>query len=577
MSVLTIDNWSKGLWTAGPPSKTPPGTLTRMQNMQVMDEGTVATRPGCVVQETLANTLDGAFTANDHFYKLSTGYVYNNSIALGFYQEGRRLRTAALTTFGLPLDIVFFPMVMKKYYKGTVSNWGISQVPTTPIASDTGIAGNLTGNYIYKIGFYSSTTKTLGPLSDGTTSINVASKQVLLSALPTEALDAQVDKVRIFRTQGTITATWQVLADVDLGTYSYTDNISDNGLGDIVSNYLISPPRANVAGRYKSRILLLDVVDTPRYCYASEGSFPEQYRANLFEMVADAGDTIEEVVYLGDYSFVFGRKAIYQFQITNQGIIYTSKVLSGRGTLNGRTVAMGGAGIYFWSDDGIYAIQGFNAVKMSDTVDAVFRGVSRGGLSTIADTTHVAATAVGSRYYFTYLGADAIYHTLIYNELKQRWKHYTGWNWTCPPSSGSYPVVGLDDAIGLYTVSATSDCGSAFTSQCAFSLPTTMTSLMDIRTFRVGLQSTGTVNISFWEDGVPLYSIDLDAPTFGDSYVKHSLPPGVYFMQPEVVLTSDSPFTLKLFEADVHYVRKYEADYTRQVGGQPISNLGQQG
>ncbi len=556
MPRIIIDNWTRGLWTAGPPSKAPTGTLTRMQNMQVMDEGTVATRPGCVSHIALANTVDGAFVAGAHYCKTSALSVYREAVSLGFTQTGRRMRACGLTTFGLADDVTFFPVSMKKYYSGAVSNWGISVTPTAPSVVDAGV-GLLTGNYTYKIAFYASSTRTMSALSVESAVFNGISRSCTVGALPVVCADTQATHIRIYRSQGTLAGNWLFLADVTLGTASYTDNTADAGLGDLVNNYITTPPTANVAGRYKSRILVFDLTATPRYGYASMPSYPEQFLNNLYEMVADAGDTVEEVVALGDYAFVFGRGSIYQFQVSNQGIIFTSKVLAGRGTLNGRTVRLGAQGIYFWSDDGIYMLQGFGATKVSELIDSLFRGTARGGLSTIADNTKVAASYVGSRYYFTYYGADGVWHTVIYNELKQRWKHCTGWLYTVEPESGSLPVVGLGNAVGLNANSATTDVGVAYTSVCGFNLQTPMTALMDIRTFRVGVQSTGTVIVSFYEDGILMYSVNLIAPTFEQSYVKHSLPLGLYFMLPEVVLTSDSVFTLEMFEADVHYARKY--------------------
>jgi len=151
----------------------------------------------------------------------------------------------------------------------------------------------------------------------------------------------------------------------------------------------------------------------------------------------------------------------------------------------------------------------------------------------------------------------------VFNEKKGRWKHYTGWRYTTPPSSGTLPLVGLPQSVAQHDWDLLTDDGTTFTSELGFNLPSSMTALMDIRYFRVGLESAGTVTVAFWDDQTLMYSIDLVAPSYGLSYVKHSLPLGTYFLQPEVRISSTSKFTLKMFEADIDYVRKYEADYTR--------------
>ena len=106
-----------------------------------------------------------------------------------------------------------------------------------------------------------------------------------------------------------------------------------------------------------------------------------------------------------------------------------------------------------------------------------------------------------------------------------------------------------------------------FASEVGFNLPTSITALMDIRTFRFSFECAGTATVAFYDGDTLKYSVDLTGYTFDMAYLKHSLPLGVYFLQPEVRISCpDKPFTLKLFEADIHYVRKYEADYTRSFG-----------
>jgi hypothetical protein len=567
MQVI-VDNWTAGLWTAGPAGKNPVQTLTRLTNMQVMDEGTVTTRPGCLRYLHLADTTDGAYMSNEHFFKDSATKVYHNGTDLGFTQSGRRLRIAGLASYGIPLDLTFFPVSMKKYYSGTAYNWGISVVPATPTVSAGAIPGNLSGDYTYRIAFYNSVTGTLGDMSAVTASVYVDGTtigEIVLTNIPTTCTDSQADEVWIYRTQGGITGSYYYVDKVTLGTATYTDNVSDLGLGDQISYYYISPPTNTIAGRYKSRLLLFGITGNPRYSYPSIGSKPEGYDSHFYEMIADSGDTVEAVVELGDYAFVFGRNSIYQMQVTAGDAIYTSKLATGRGTVNGRTVAVGTNGIYFLSDDGVYVLNGFSPIKMSILIDALFRGVDRGGLSTIADMDMVSGNFVGGRYYLTYYGADDEWHTVIYNEVKKRWKHFTGWRYTVDPITGSMPVVGLENYIGIFDWTKVDDVGTGFTSMCGFNLqgiPPTV--LVDFRGYRISVESAGNVQVDLYDNGVLKWSAEpLVAPTYYDAFLKHSVELGEYFVQPEVVISSTSSFTLKAFEASIDPVRKTSYDYTR--------------
>lgn len=580
---MIIAKWNNGLWTAGPPCSAPPQTLTRMINMQVNDEGVVQTRPGSTSVTPLANTVDGTFIAGMHFYKIAGGAVYRDATSLGFTQTGtdypNYLRVAAMTAFGIADDIVFFPGgtgEMKKYWAatGTASNWGISEVPTTPTLT-TSVAGNLTGTYTYKAAFYNSITKTLGTLTPASSSLTVVSKTIRVSSIPATCADPQANYVRLFRTMGGITGTWYFLVDVPLGTTFYEDNIADAGLSDPIDPYYIIPPAANVAGRYKSRMLLFDITDVtfggPRYGYASLGSQPEGFLSNLYELVADAGDNIQAVQPIGDYLYVFGQQRVYNFQISTTGVIQVATLPTAVGTINGRTVCLGGQGVYYAAPDGIYLFQGFTPVLVSDQIDSLFRGTDRGGLSTLASWAQTAASFVGGRYYFSYYGADGLWHTVIFNERKNRWKHYTGWRWTTSPGLGVFPYAGLPSCVAqaLGTQTIFTDNGVSYTSECGFNIPIPMTEWNEVRGFRMSAECGGPITVSFYDSDTLVYSVTFDNYSFMDGADKHSLPNGSYFADPEVRISSDYHFTLRMFEPTVTPVRKISGEYTRQ----PNSNV----
>ena len=573
---ITFDNWTFGLWTAGPTSKAPKGTLTRMQNVEVNDEGSIKTRRGCSNYVTIADTVDGAFVANTHFFKDSSGNIYTSTgVDTTIDQTGRRLRIIGMPRFGLADDIVFFPISMKKWYDSTVSNWGISKTPNTPLSA-LGAAGQLTGDYTYRLAFYNSSTLVTGALSDYSTELSPVAQQIDLDGIPNIVADSQVTHVNIYRTAGGIDSSWYYVDRVALGTSTYTDNIPDLGLGDLVSIYMMAPPTANVAARYKNRMLLFDTTINPRYGYVSLAYEPEVFHETQYDLVANSGDTVEAAIQVGDYCYIFGKNAIYQLQVDSSGLIATTSHPTLVGTPNGRTIAAGGNGIFYLGYDGIYLLKGFTSViesltatKMSDNINALFRGIDRGGLSTIYDMSMTFGTYVGGRYYFTYYGNDLVWHTLVYNETRQRWKHFTGWLYTAEPITGAYPIVGLENSVGLHDQDETDDDGTAFATSCGFNLlfhgagGLAETALYDVRRFRISVQSEGLVTVSFYDGATLKYSVVLDSPTFGDAYTKHSVPAdSSYFTQPEVRVSSTEAFTLQLLEVDIYPVRKHLLDYS---------------
>jgi hypothetical protein len=264
---------------------------------------------------------------------------------------------------------------------------------------------------------------------------------------------------------------------------------------------------------------------------------------------------------------------VYNFQIDTNGIITVAQLPTAVGTVNGRTVALGGQGVYYMAPDGVYLFQGFIPVLVSDQIDSLFRGTDRGGLSTIADWSQVAASFVGGRYYLSYYGVDGVWHTVVFNERKNRWKHYTGWTWTTSPGLGVFPYVGLPSTVAqaLGTQTLWADNGVAYSSECGFNIPCPMTELNEIRGFRISAQCAGTLTVAFYDTDTLMYSVDLEGYTFADGYEKHSLPNGTYFADPEVRISSDSPFTLRMFEPTLIPVRKNVTDYTRGVAATPTA------
>jgi hypothetical protein len=129
------------------------------------------------------------------------------------------------------------------------------------------------------------------------------------------------------------------------------------------------------------------------------------------------------------------------------------------------------------------------------------------------------------------------------------------------------PIVGLTDTVGIWDWDATTDSATAFTSLCGFNLPGIPTTMLtDFRGYRISVECTGSVQVDLYDNGTLMWSAEpLVAPTFYDGYKKYNVELGEYFVEPEIVISSTTPFTLKAFEAFVEPVRKTGFDYTRPM------------
>jgi len=554
---VVLQNWNQGLWTDGPACKAGPFQMTYCVNVTATETGSLRTRPGCGRFLPLANTIDGTYVGDAHFFKTSDNKIYRNTTSLDFYQYGSLLRVADCSTLGVDGDILFFPYAMKKYRTG-VDKWGIQEVPEAPSAS-VGGSGNLSGTYSYRVTYYNSSTRTESPPSGASNTVTVTSQKANLT-LPTVCTDPQVDKLRIYRNINGIPSSFYYLTSVTLGTSTYTDDTLDTGLGDPLDLNMFSYPGiASVCGRYKNR-LLYSTTTEPRYIYYSYSKYPEKYNPLMTEQVLAAGDVCVAIHSSGDYGYVFGKQAVYIIQITANDILQFIRTDIGRGCV-GQTVATGSLGVYFVSNDGIYLIDGLSAVKVSQPIDALFRGIDRGGLSTIKDWDTIKGAYVSGKYYMTYEGNDDQWHTLVLDEqslvqrMGARFEHYTGWRYVTRPLAGTFPVVGLPNSVGLQGWDYIYDDDQEIFSACGLNLTLAPTMLTDVRQVRLSVECQGTLTLELWDADQLKFSTTLTNVRFSDGYQKVNTPIGVYFLQPELRVSSSSPFELRFVEADLYGVR----------------------
>jgi hypothetical protein len=137
---------------------------------------------------------------------------------------------------------------------------------TAPVSAPTvalGVAGALTGDYLYKFAYVNSSTGHISNGSPVSASITTTSDKVDLSDIAASA-DPQVDKINIYRTTDG-GATFLYLTQIDNGTTTYTDNAADSTLGTTQAPTANYPPTREHVG--------FEEWDGRIFCFAKNSTF----------------------------------------------------------------------------------------------------------------------------------------------------------------------------------------------------------------------------------------------------------------------------------------------------------------
>lgn len=108
----------------------------------------------------------------------------------------------------------------------TTRNWGIDAATTAPTVA-LGSAGALTGDYYYHYAWVNSATGVVSSPSAISSVIAATSDRIDISGVPASNTDPQVTHWRLFRNTAGQTTTFYKVADIAIGTTTYTDNITD--------------------------------------------------------------------------------------------------------------------------------------------------------------------------------------------------------------------------------------------------------------------------------------------------------------------------------------------------------------
>ncbi len=240
----------------------------------------------------------------------------------------------------------------KKWDGTNLTNVGIQAPSSAPILA-AGAAGNLNGTYKYAVTFYRGGNYPCESNPSPLVEITVSNQQVDLSNIPTSS-DPQVTARRIYRTTANGGTLYLVAEINDNTTTTYTDNATDESLGDALS-YDRSPfPKAKQIAVSHNR--LWGVAPDGTAIYYSNFNRPEEWdELNTLYINPGDGEIITAIVAFRHYIVAFKENSIYFIDARLDPPPYY-KISDQIGCTIPRSVAATPIGIIFANHQGIYAL-----------------------------------------------------------------------------------------------------------------------------------------------------------------------------------------------------------------------------
>lgn len=286
-------SFSGGLVTMASKTKLHPSQLIKAKNMNILVDGEIEVRGGCEKASTVpfGTIIDRFFHFITPNYDkiIAYGGVNMKRLDVGTPDVWTSLSNAMPDTDDYRSMLIAKGMLyigaidatgVRKYYPDKDEVWpaGITK-PTTKLTATEGAAGVLTGEYYYYYTYYNSITgeeSNPNPISD---KITVASKQIVLSGF-IASTDTQVLKMNIYRNTSGVSQYFYV-GQKDNDTANYTDNCSDNDVGDEISFRNGIPPTSAIIHYHLNHMLYVDW-EHPTRLYWSEPFMPGSVHTNSY-------------------------------------------------------------------------------------------------------------------------------------------------------------------------------------------------------------------------------------------------------------------------------------------------------
>jgi len=328
------------------------------------------------------------------------------------------------------------------------------------IAQTTGGSLTLLGAYNFRYTLYDKNTGTeslFTSAADVTTTLTGSNNKITLD-IPTQAVDAAVTHVRLYRKGGTL-STWNRVSDdgafyvytgtllsiTDAATLSRSDSsaatatllnlVSDKPFTVVNSSGVATAGTAlaTLFGPYLGYTLACGDTGNPGYLYWTDKLSPDtQDPANNVE-VTSANDPLQNGFIYDGKPFVFSQESLYALFVglSSTSTFTPSKTSCGRGLWT-RWAFCVGPEVYFLSKDGIYATAGgvertLTGDEMRPLFDpdqslTVINGV---GVVDYTQTAFMWMVYHNNEVYFAYKGKDAVGYLLAYDLRYNRWRSVT--------------------------------------------------------------------------------------------------------------------------------------------------------
>ena len=251
---------------------------------------------------------------------------------------------------------------------GTYTVWGIVK-PATALSAAAGAAGNLSGDYEYKV-TYVNASGIESDSSSASTSISLSSQAASLSSIPVSG-DAQVTDRYIYRIGGTLGKYVKIKAMGDNSTTTYTDDMSD---ADASAQTQLSvtthdePAAMPIAVLHIGRAFYAGNPTYPNRLYYSDSLYPE-YSGN-YRIIGGYEKLVALGVWEGEL-FIWKMGEIFSLQGSTPGTGFIRQLEVKRGTVAPKSVAMGKFPTYvYW--DGIYTHDGYTESNVGKKLKDLF-------------------------------------------------------------------------------------------------------------------------------------------------------------------------------------------------------------
>lgn len=320
-------------------------------------------------------------TANQHVVTIENGSFYDQgNLSATWVSKGSGLSTSAVWTSAVYNRRLFMGNGtdnLKRYDGTNFYNWLIAAPTAAPTLADGGAGSLSAGIYQYAYSFQRSADEWESPLSPIGSITLAASKQTSISAIQVST-DAQVDKVRIWRTTAG-GATYRLLVTINTGTTTYADNIPDASLSlttPVTLSALSSLNSASVTAVGDRLYLAGTVEGGVTYSGRVRWSYPG--KPWIFDSLDFTDEIDDETVASsagGRGVLVFTKRNAWEVRHRSGGVHVTTRT-SLPGGFNSWGCCPIPGGVFWWDGTRVYATDdNFNLLPIGERVEPLTREI----------------------------------------------------------------------------------------------------------------------------------------------------------------------------------------------------------